>query len=320
MYMWTYMESDEMNITMLHDLDTGFLAATLKPAFEALGHHCTVLQTIKTYLEGEGKHIDYLLSTIPDNEIPSLTDIYKQTDFFIVRSITDFTLRIIGVLPFLNQKNMIFKVHGSELREKRVPYSLRTWRINWHGKEPLLCGPRDPSLFPFYRENTITHIERPCDSSLMPKRQVQDPPFALHTPTNMQRKGTQELLDTFTKQGTLQLEILSGISRQEVLQRKAQASFFIDHIGSYPHGPYGMNSVEAWYMRLPVWSNYTPIDTVVCPELPTLSYKFNIDTIAHNMKDYIPDKKHLATAYRYAHSVHDPLRIAQQYLSLSQSL
>ena len=40
-----------MKIVMMHDLDTGFLAATLKPAFEKLGHDCVVMQTLKTYLE-----------------------------------------------------------------------------------------------------------------------------------------------------------------------------------------------------------------------------------------------------------------------------
>ncbi len=307
-----------MNITMLHDLDTGFLAATLKPAFEALGHTCTVIQTMITYLENNPSHIDHHLGEIQDAQIHALKDVYKATDLFILRTLSDFTLRVSGVLPFITKDNTIWRVHGSELRDRQVPYSLRTWRINWHGKEPLLVGPRDPSLIPLYRQNTITHIERPCAFDTFPRRRrnTKDP-FALHTPTRPEKKGTNGLMARFKQsKGTIPLRILSGMSRQDILQWKSKASYFIDYLGSYIHGPYGMNSVEAWYYRIPVFSDYSPMDEALCPELPRLVHYSKENTLQHNIQYYESDNKQLAYASKYAITVHDPSRIATQYALL----
>jgi len=307
-----------MKIVFLHDLDTGFMAATLKPAFQALGHKVTVLQTVQTYLESNIDHVDVLLSDKPD--LKAIAMILKDTDFFILRSVTDITLRLLNMTKYANHKNTIYKVHGSELRENNIPYSLLTYRTIW-SKHPLtVCGPRDPSLVSGnYRQGVITHIERPCDFSLIPRKRIKDI-YALHTPTNMQRKGTQRLLDRFTDKGDIQLRILSGISRKTVLKAKAGASFFIDHLGSYPHGPYGMNSVEAWYLRVPVFSNIRPIDRVFCPQITQLNKPFNIDTLHNDITNFEPDKNQLNYAHNYAKRVHDPLTIAQQYIALANHL
>jgi hypothetical protein len=304
-----------MNITMLHDLDTGFLSATLKPHFEALGHTVTVLQTLQTYLETDISHIDVLLSETPD--LKQVQETLKDTDFFILRSITDTTLRLLNVHKYANASNAIFKVHGSELRENNTPYSLRFYRTL--PKPITVTGPKDHSLMPLYKKGVITHIDKPMNFSLIPRKRIRDI-YALHTPTNMQRKGTQTLLDTFTEIGTVQLQIHSGKPRNEILKLKAGASFFIDHIGSYPHGPYGMNSVEAWYLRIPTFSVYRPIDCVFCPELPNLSHNLNIKTLKHDILNYEPDNKRLAKAKSYALRTHNPLTIAQQYVNLALSL
>jgi len=299
-----------MNITMLHDLDTGFLAATLKPAFEQLGHTCTVIQTLTTHLEDNPTHIDVLLSTLKDNS--SLKPIFTATDLFIIRTISDTTLRLTGILDYTTQNNTIFKVHGSELRE---PYSLRTWRINWHNKEPLICGPRDPSLFPLYQGHTITHIERPCAFDTFPKRrQNHKKPFALTTPTNIERKGTQYLLDNW--KSPIPLQVLHGVSRTEILKTKSKASYYIDNIGSYTHGPYGMNSVEAWYYKIPVFSTYNEQDLLVCPELETLVYNTSKHNIHTSLENLVINKPRLDFAYDYAITNHSPHTIAQQYVHI----
>ena len=99
-----------MNITMLHDIDTGFLAATLKPAFEALGHKCTILQTITTYLESDTSHIDHLLTEMQDEDTNLLKKIFKDTDLFMLRSISDMTLKLTGIIPFITPHNTIWRV------------------------------------------------------------------------------------------------------------------------------------------------------------------------------------------------------------------
>ena len=306
-----------MNITMLHDLDTGFLASTLKPAFEQLGHNVTVLQTLTTYLEEPASHIDILLKDLEDTS--SLIPIFKDTDLFILRTVTDTTLRLTGALPYINQHNTIWRVHGSELRDRNVPYSLRTWQLNWHNKEPIIVGPRDPSLIPLYRGNVITTIERPCAFDIFPKKRIKDI-YALHTPTRPEKKGTDELLQLFTKEGTIPLHIISGMPRADILKWKAGASYFIDYLGSYNQGPYGMNSVEAWYYKIPVFSQYKPSDVVMCPQLPQLIHSFDTKDLQSSILSYTKDNKQLTKARNYALETHDPLLIAQQYINLAQHI
>lgn len=309
-----------MNITMLHDLDTGFLAATLKPAFERQGHTVSVLQTITTQLENDTSHIDILLSNLQEDHPAQLKTIFENTDFFILRSLTDTTLRLTGVLPYITPQNTIWRVHGSEMRERNVPYSLRTWQINWHHKEPILVGPRDPSLMPLYHKNTVTTIERPCNFAIFPHRRVKDI-YALHTPTRVEKKGTQQLFDNFNKQGSIPLHIISGSPRDEILKWKAGASFFIDYLGSYNQGPYGMNTVEAWYYNIPVLSQYKPMDVVMCPEVERFVIHATVDTIPSLIKDPdIIDRKTLRDARNYALTVHNPQTIAKQYLSLAKHI
>ena len=304
-----------MNITMFHDLDTGFMAATLKPAFKKLGHTCTVIQTLLTHLEKDGSHVDHLMCEMTDQDIHALKNIYKETDLFILRTVSDFTLRTSGILPYITKDNTIWRIHGSELRERNVPYSLYTWRINWYNKEPAVVGPRDPSLIPLYRGNTITQIERPCAfDTFPPRRRNKKEPFVLHTPTRPEKKGTHELMERFRlNKGSIPLRILSGVSREECLTWKAQASYFIDCLGSYEHGPYGMNSVEAWYYKIPVFSQYNNMDVVVCPELPDLVHYVEEHFVQHNILHYEPDKKQLNNARTYALRTHDPVTIADQY-------
>jgi len=304
-----------MNITMLHDLDTGFLAATLKPAFEQLGHKCTVLQTLITHLEGDPTHIDHLMCEKSNEEIHALKQVFKDTDLFILRTLSDVTLKYSGVLPYVTKDNTIWRVHGSELRERNVPYTLKTWRINWYNKEPVIVGPRDPSLIPLYRGNVITQIERPCAFDTFPKRRRnKKEPFALTTPTNLERKGTQKLIDNWKSE--IPLQVIHGVSRQEALKYKSQASYYIDNIGSYKHGPYGMNSVEAWYYRIPVFSNYSYIDEAIVPELPDMIQWVDRIFLKSELDLYILDNKQLNYARKYALHTHDPIRIAKQYMKV----
>jgi len=305
-----------MNITFVHDLDTGFLSATLKPALEQLGHNVCVMQTVNTFIEPSTSHVDISLAKIDSPEgMKEVQERFKETDLFFLRAWNDLPLQLLDVTKYANNKNTIFRVHGSDLREHNIPYSLKAWRIDWHGREPMLVGPRDASLIPKYRGNVITTIERPIDLSLIPKHRPVQPPFAITTPTSMDRKGT-ELLKDLPNRLNIPLHIVSGVSRKEALEEKSHASYYIDRLGTYNHGPYGMNSVEAWLMHIPVFSQYEPIDTVLCPELSRLIHNINIDTIQDVLHDYVEDRRQLNYAYNYARTNHDPLRIAQQYIDL----
>jgi hypothetical protein len=310
-----------MNITFVHDLDTGFLSRTLKQPLIDLGHNVKVIQTMITQIEGENSdHIDIHTGGIKDEkDYEAVHKVFRETDFFIIRSISDVALRLLRVSQYCTDRNAIYKVHGSELRELNHPYSLLFWRTL---RQPLiLCGPRDPSLLSKYRGNVITHINKPCDFDSFPRRNRNiKQPFALHTPTNPQRKGTQKLLDTFTEEGKIELLIYSGVPRTEILKTKAQASYFIDHLGTYEHGPYGVNSIEAWFYKIPVWSNVRPIDRVMCPDLHYLVNPFSIDTIAREIRAHEPDKRLMRKCKEYALRAHNKHTIAKQYSDLARSM
>jgi len=309
-----------MKIIMLSDLDTGGLAAILKPAFQKLGHDVTVMQTVKTYLDGEGEHIDFLMGQMPNEDFPLLEDEFKEADLFIIRTVTDFTLKATKVLGYLNKHNTIYRIHGSELRENRVPYTMRTWMINWFGNEPVVVGPRDPSLFKYYEGNVITHIERPMNIELLKTIEVRERGIhAVTTPTNMYRKGADLLIEKW-KNKKVSLQVLSGVSREEALEAKAGASYYVDRVGEYEHGPYGVNSIEAWFLRVPVFSQYSDMDVVVCPELPKLVNYVNIDNIEKVINKYKRDDIALDFAYEYAMNTHHPLIIAQQYIALAKAI
>lgn len=307
-----------MNITMLHELDTGFMAATLKPAFQSLGHTCTIVQGWDTFLESDTSHIDHLLKDMPISAKQSLVDVFKETDLFIVRA-GDQLMRETGALPYLNQDNMVYRLHGHDLTALGRPYALRSWRINWHGKEPFVVTYKDPTFLPHLQTPPI-YIERPINLSIIPRKRRSTPPFALSSPSGMVRKGPQALVDIW-KKGPLELKVISHTTREEVLALKSKASFFIDNVSTeYKGGPYGMNSVEAWLLGIPVFSQYSRLSEVVCPQLPNLVHNVSLETVQQTILDHIPTKKALSYTKHYALSVHDPIRIAKQYISLGITL
>jgi hypothetical protein len=81
-----------------------------------------------------------------------------------------------------------------------------------------------------------------------------------------------------------------------------------------------MNAVEAWYLKVPVFSKYSHYDQVLCPELRYLIYKSlpsNVEQIVH---DYEPSTGQLNYAKEYAITTHNAHTIANQYISLYHSL
>jgi len=312
-----------MKITMIHELDVGFFASTMRKAFEDLGHEVCVMQGYKTYLENEPK-IDYLL----DNEDGvSFTDLEKDlqsTDFFILRFISDVTLKALNLTHFANARNSIYKVHGSEIRERRIPYSLLSWHLEWYHNQPTVCGPRDWSLKDIYQSGAVTHIERPLDFDLIPKR-VNDIPHAITTPTNTYKKGTEELVESWKHcPEELPLKVVAGVSRTKCLTEKAKSSLYIDRLGNYEHGPYGMNSAEAWHMKIPVFSQIRGWDNVFCAELPNLVTYVDKFTIVEKVKAFVENpksyKKQIEYAHKYVKRVHNPETIAKQYIALAEEL
>lgn len=314
-----------MKITMIHELDVGFFASTMRMAFENLGHEVCVVQGFKTYLEEE-PNIDYLLDLKVGISANELKRDLEETDFFILRFLSDMTLHTLQIPNYAGAKNSIYKVHGSEMRDRNIPYSLSTWHLEWYHNEPVVCGPRDWSLKDRYQSGVITHIERPLDFGLIPNRRRRtDVPHAITTPTSIYKKGTELLMDAWKHcPKELPLKVVQGVSRRECLIEKAKASLYIDRLGTYEHGPYGMNSAEAWHMKIPVFSQIRPWDNVFCAELPNLVTHVDKFTIVDMVKQFVEDpkpfKKQAGYAHKYVKRVHDPKTIAKQYIALAEEL
>jgi len=312
-----------MKITMVHELDIGFFADTMKKAFENLGHEVCNVQGYTTYLE-KNPSIDYLLSDENGVSFDNLQKDLKDTDFFILRFLSDTTIRTLNLTEYATARNSIYKVHGSEMRERNIPYSLLAWHLEWYHNTPTVCGPRDWSLKDRYQQGAITHIERPLDFDLIPKR-VASTPHAISTPTNTYKKGTELLIEAWKHcPEEFPLKVIKGVSRTECLAEKAKASLYIDRLGNYEHGPYGMNSAESWLMKIPVFSQIRPWDNVFCAELPNLVTNIDQFTIVDKVKDYVENsksyRKQVDYAYKYVKRVHNPTTIAKQYIALAEEL
>ena len=305
-----------MKIVFLHELDTGFMAYTLKPAFEQLGHECIIMQGWNSHLESQDSRVDYLLKDTYDGE--AVQEHFKDTDFFILRAGDDL-MRGVDVIKHITKYNSCYRLHGYDLTNIGRPYNLRTWRVAWHNNHPQVVTYPDPTFLPHLQTAPVI-IERPIDLDIIPRPRREQPPFAITTPTDMNKKGGIYLADVW-KTKDIQLRIIAAVSRDEALAAKAKASFFIDNLNhAYKGGPYGMNSVEAWLLKIPVFSTYTDFSATVCPELPDLITHVTLDNVQSTIEAFTEDKKQLRYARDYALRVHSPTTIAKQYLSLARAL
>lgn len=308
-----------MKILFLHELDTGFMAATLKPAFIRLGHECVVIQGWNTHLETNTNHVDYLLKEFPKEDKHLLIDEFKDTDFFIIRA-GDALMEDTGILPYLNQYNMVYRLHGHDLTALGRPYKLKAYMIDWYGKEPYVATYCDPTFLHLLRPKTV-YIERPVNLDLIPKKKKSKEVFALNSPSDTSRKGAEELLKIWKPNDNIKLKLISNTDREEVLALKSKASYVIDNLSDeYDGGPYGMNAVEAWLMSVPVFSRYCKMSEVICPELSNLVTYVTLDTVQGAIEDYVVDKKRLKYIKDYAMRVHSPTNIAQIYIKFAQAI
>ena len=86
------------------------------------------------------------------------------------------------------------------------------------------------------------------------RRERGDKWCVVHAPTSMGRKGTEHVISQMAKLPGVTLDIVSGVSNRECLQRKRKADIYLDNFGPVKPG-YGVNSLEAWRMGIPVVSN-----------------------------------------------------------------
>ena len=317
LYVWLGEVGEEMKIVFLHELDTGFMAQTLKPAFEALGHQCIIMQGWKTHLEGDNNtSIDYLLTDIKKDDVHIIEQHFKDTDFFILRA-GDALLKDSHVLPYINKHNSCYRLHGHDLTFLGRPYKLRYYRTK--KLDTTVVTYNDPTFYQHFRSFPV-FIERPIDLSLIPKKKKTGEVYAVSTPTSMTKKGGDMLAHAW-KTKDIGLKIVSAYDRLTALDIKAGASYAIDNVDpTYLGGPYGMNSVEAWLLSMPVFSNYTHIVRATCPQITQLVNHATIHNVQQLIEHHEVDKKQLTYAKQYAIRTHDSKIVAQQYIALAEHL
>ena len=136
----------------------------------------------------------------------------------------------------------------------------------------------------------------------------------------MKKKGG-ELLMTKWRPCDIELRLLSSTYKREVLELKAKASYFIDNIDeAYKGGPYGMNTVEAWLLGIPVFSLYSDMSLAVCPELTRLVHRVTLDTVQEAIENYVYDRIALQYCKQYAIDKHSSINIAKHYVLLHKGI
>ena len=142
-----------------------------------------------------------------------------------------------------------------------------------------------------------------------------------HAPSHRAQKGTAHLIaavDSLRAEGTsLRLDLIEGVSRDEVIARTAQADLVVDQINI---GWYGGYSVEAMSLGRPVLCHIReqdPDDNPWGHELPVL--RTTPATLRDDLRVLIGDPERMRKAGSAGRSFverrHDPRQIARQNLA-----
>ena len=312
-----------MKIALIHEQDIGFFASTMRKQWERMGHEVVVIQGYRSQIDDNAK-VDYLLAEegnlMPEN-VAKIKKELSETDFFILRFIGDELINYLKLQNYIDNRNSIYKVHGSELRERGLPWSLQVWNLDLYHKEPIVVGCYDWSLIDKYKGPHITCIERPLDFEIMPRKYKPEEPYVIHTPTGRYKKGTDELIP-YLEGARLPYKIVENTPRNECLKIRAGSMLSIDQFGEgyvQQYGPYGMNTVESWYMSIPVIGARRVWDYVFHPEVRAFHIPVDKYNIAQVLADFKEDPKPFEKN-KYVKRAHNPTMIAQQYLDLYEEI
>jgi hypothetical protein len=302
-----------MKIVSIAHQDIGRWGAIMKKYMERLGHEFHDVVLYRTYLDDDQKQMTPI-------EMLNIPDMYEDADFFVLRWLRDEQIDALGLKDVLTSENYIYKVHGSELRSYMLPYSLGLWKFGQKGTVASFMESNTWSNLP---APSYYHIERPCDFELLPKKAVPaDEPFIVHSPTHRMKKGTvflDESLEALRKEGyEPNVKFIENMPYEEAQRLKLSASLHFDQIGYT--GNYGMTSVESWYMGIPSIVEIAPIIRSVHPELEDCVVNATRATLTDVLRDWIDNtdiyKKQGKIGKKFVKRVHDPLRIAKQYIAL----
>lgn len=155
------------------------------------------------------------------------------------------------VMPPLPQglptKPTVITYHGSMYRRNPALYNRLVKRFSWVGTVATIdLTAHGLRWMPDCRPPLDKYAYRPDGRYIV-----------AHAPTSRPGKSTNEViaaLDSLVRKGEIVLDVIEMVDHISCLKRKGRASIYIDQFTLC----YGLNSIEAWSMGIPVIANAQP--------------------------------------------------------------
>jgi glycosyltransferase involved in cell wall biosynthesis len=108
----------------------------------------------------------------------------------------------------------------------------------------------------------LRYLAIPYDCSHLPyKTNPRKKLRIIHTPSNPAAKGThliEPVLSRLARERGIEYAIVSGVSRQKVIEEKMRSHIAIEQVGNFGGTGYGVNSLETLAMGIPTVTEFTP--------------------------------------------------------------
>ena len=145
-------------------------------------------------------------------------------------------------------KPVVQSVSGNLFR-KIYHGGMERWTMDFYDKCSLKTAFTPDLLYPDYGDVWTPHPINSDDQAI--EWQRKDPMIFIHSPTNTAKKGTKFLMSVFEAlkgKVNFQVKILHGMSFQQVLELRKEATIFFDQ---FRVGFYGNSAIEAMQYGIP---------------------------------------------------------------------
>lgn len=185
------------------------------------------------------------------------------------------------------------------------------------GAKELVCTP-DLLIFPKFK---LLPNAAPVDEWAKLKRKHSGKPIVCQSPSSQKRKNTQEIRRQLSHKHNIELEIIRLVQWKECMRRKATADIYL---GSFTFG-YGMSSLEAWAMSIPVINHIvSPHRKLYLREIGYLPYYESPIERLSEAVDALLDKqtyrKYAKLGYDYVKNFHDYPVVANRFIVFCKEL
>jgi len=187
------------------------------------------------------------------------------------------------------------------------------------GAKELVCT---PDLLLYFEGMSWLPSAVPLDDWNNMKRKHEGKPIVCQSPSSLKRKHTRKILEQIRLKPNITVDIINRVQWQRCMKRKAVSDIYI---GSYCQH-YGVSSLEAWAMGIPVISNIkTPAKEAHIREIGYLPYyDVPIEKLSDAIDALLEDKalyrKYSELGYNYIMEFHDYHVVAKWFTSYCEEL